>query len=152
MCLLEIWPPRPPNILNLAPHPNILNLSTPMFYPHLIPMKDTYTKGDNLRHSSDVVKRVVSGHLDLNKLKVLQYYSVANIATAKYVVHVVPIDVLDSILTELPTQYLLNLQTLHHSDLYRLCLIHIYLRCPHQKIVVRCLIISQLFKSNVLHI
>ena len=60
-------------------------------------MKDTYTKGDNLRHSSDVVKRVVGGHLDLNKLKVLQYYSVANISTAKYVVHVVPIDVLDSI-------------------------------------------------------
>ena len=27
-------------------------------------------KGGNLRHSSDVIKRVISGHLDLNKLKV----------------------------------------------------------------------------------
>ena len=32
-----------------------------------------YNKGDNLHHSSDVIKCAVSGHLDLNKLNVLQY-------------------------------------------------------------------------------
>ena len=62
-----------------------------------------FFKGDNLHHGSDVVKRVVSGHLDLNKLNILQYQSVANIETTKYVVHVVPTDVLNSILPELST-------------------------------------------------
>ena len=62
-------------------------------------------------YSTDVVKRVVSGHLDLNKLGFAIFKSCIHCDT-KYVVHVVPTDVLDTILTELPTKYLLNLQTL----------------------------------------
>ena len=49
------------------------------FYPFLsgslicIRFRQALYKGDYLRHSSDVVKRVVSGNLDLIRLKILQY-------------------------------------------------------------------------------
>ena len=36
-------------------------------------VREADTKGDNLHHSSDAVKRAVSGHLDLDKLTILQY-------------------------------------------------------------------------------